>query len=1556
VSDQFYKAFEDKYRGSRELIKLRMRVYLPFTQPLLQIYPKGEALDLGCGRGEWLELISEQGFIARGVDIDDGMLQACRDRGLLVEIADAVTHLQSLPTDSVCIISGFHIAEHLPFNVLQQLFVEALRVLTPGGLLILETPNPENIEVGTNSFYLDPTHERPIPPKLLSFLAEHYGYQRWKVLRLQESDYLRGDLNPAIMRIIDGVSPDYAVIAQKLGSKLHMDLLAPAFGQSYGLTLHTLADRYQQALDQRFELIEAKIQKAEDTSHQLEAQILALYNSKSWRITKPLRWTAQQWRLILQFGFRSRAKAFVAKIKNKLVHIVVARSNSNTWTTRLGNWLVFNERRKTLVKNNPIDLAMRTPTKAISYDLNTRVFPSRPSLPESLLLNHSSDLSPSWIRLTGHLEGHYSLAIVNRNLVAALDRVNNHRCNYVPHHGDSYDEMPKLPKEQAALVSGPLNRRMPLETANDVISVVSHYPFIKDKLPAEQRGILFFWEETSVPSETVRFINDHFHLVWVAARSVKKSLLNSGCKTPIFVMPIGVDHLAENSKEPLDLLQVKPGEYMRFLHISSVFERKGPDVLLSSFLDAFTADDAVELYIKTFPNPHNHIRQLLDTLLVNYNNPARIIIDEDPLEEDRLLALYRSAHAMVLPTRGEGFNLPAAEAMAMGIPVITTGSSAQVDFCCNDTALLVKFNFAPSRSHLHASDACWLEPSRLDLKIQLQKLRQQILISDQALELKRERARSLICENYTWKNAAQGIIKTANWLKSRPKDDHDLIRLAVISPWATRCGIAEYSHELLSSMMDPEKVQLSVFCDTRTEVPPADSEVSWTVGNSDSVTQALQKIGIGNHQVVLIQHQPSLFPLTDACCMQMAALSAQGIVVMLELHATLPLLDELRLSNTAVQALMKIDRVIVHKPEDLNNLLVFGLADNVMLMPLGVVQPLEENRTEAVRKELEIPDDALVLGFFGFAFEHKGIDTLIKTIKPLELAIGRRVHLLAVSSTLDKRSENLIKCYQNLSIQLEVDKNVHWVNDYHPIEECQRLLSIVDCIIFPYKDTRESASAAVTVGLSTLRPVLVSPSEIFSDLNDLVFKMKGHDVEHIVYSVQSLITQPNVIKDRIQSQREWLNQRDWKNLSNRLHTLMRSLCRERKFENHLRQARFEWESNWALKLPKQILVDVSELYYRDALTGIQRVVRSILNELFRQPPEGYEIFPVYGNKSLGFYYTSKFDPEHKVSLRDGEPVRVESGDIFLGLDLTAHLFPEAEQQLKEFRLVGAKVYYVVYDIIPLRHPHLTVANISQTFEVWLRSLMRSTDGLVCISKTVAKDVADWMLEQATDIQPPRIGHFHLGADIEKSTPSKGLPVEAEGLFSKLSTGICFLMVGTIEPRKGHAQILSAFDLLWAQGVNCSLVLVGKQGWSVDELSQTMRQHPKLEKKLFWLESASDEYLTKIYDRADCLIAASECEGFGLPLIEAAQHRLPIIARDIPVFREVATEHAFFFKGGEPLAIAKSILNWLNLYEQDLHPKSDNMPRLSWEESTKQLLQALNLSSKTEHLNSINQNK
>lgn len=241
---QFYRAFEDRHRGSRELVKSRLAAYIPFLAPLPAVAYPCPTLDLGCGRGEWLELLGERGLVARGVDLDNGMLAACRERGLDVATGDALQALRDQPDESLALVSAFHLVEHIPFDTVRELIAQAMRVLRPGGLLILETPNPENLVVGASNFYTDPSHLRPVPPLLLDFAVEFAGFARRKVVRLQEPAALHDTPRLELINVFNGVSPDYGIVAQKAAAYPIIAAFDPAFAASYGLDLTTLAQRY----------------------------------------------------------------------------------------------------------------------------------------------------------------------------------------------------------------------------------------------------------------------------------------------------------------------------------------------------------------------------------------------------------------------------------------------------------------------------------------------------------------------------------------------------------------------------------------------------------------------------------------------------------------------------------------------------------------------------------------------------------------------------------------------------------------------------------------------------------------------------------------------------------------------------------------------------------------------------------------------------------------------------------------------------------------------------------------------------------------------------------------------------------------------------------------------------------------------------------------------------------------------------------------------------------------------------------------------------------------
>ncbi|WP_243383596.1 class I SAM-dependent methyltransferase [Geothrix alkalitolerans] len=217
----YYRAFEDAFRGSEAVIESRLEVYLPHVRKAFSGLRDPLWLDLGCGRGEWLRVLAGVGVRGVGVDGNAGMAEAARASGLEVQVGDLMDHLRGCEAGSVDGLSAFHVVEHLPLDLLVELLQEGLRVVKPGGLLILETPNPENLQVGAHTFYLDPTHRSPVPPAFLAFLAAQVGWRQGDILRLQadERDLARAKRawlgNKALMKAAESLfgPRDYALVA-----------------------------------------------------------------------------------------------------------------------------------------------------------------------------------------------------------------------------------------------------------------------------------------------------------------------------------------------------------------------------------------------------------------------------------------------------------------------------------------------------------------------------------------------------------------------------------------------------------------------------------------------------------------------------------------------------------------------------------------------------------------------------------------------------------------------------------------------------------------------------------------------------------------------------------------------------------------------------------------------------------------------------------------------------------------------------------------------------------------------------------------------------------------------------------------------------------------------------------------------------------------------------------------------------------------------------------------------------------------------------------------------
>ncbi|UNK56437.1 methyltransferase domain-containing protein [Pseudoxanthomonas daejeonensis] len=223
--DQFYADFEDRFRGDRQLVKQRSEPYLQWVRDAGVGTPDAPVLDVGCGRGEWLELLRYSGMYARGIDLNRVFVDSCRSMGLAVTEQDAIEGMRALPAGSIGAVTSMHLIEHLSFEAMIAFIDEARRVLKPGGLLALETPNPENLSVAALFFYYDPTHRNPLPPEMMRWIVESRGFEDVRIERLTHarevqapaplSDDVPGAASMNVLIGSLGVAPDYAIVARR---------------------------------------------------------------------------------------------------------------------------------------------------------------------------------------------------------------------------------------------------------------------------------------------------------------------------------------------------------------------------------------------------------------------------------------------------------------------------------------------------------------------------------------------------------------------------------------------------------------------------------------------------------------------------------------------------------------------------------------------------------------------------------------------------------------------------------------------------------------------------------------------------------------------------------------------------------------------------------------------------------------------------------------------------------------------------------------------------------------------------------------------------------------------------------------------------------------------------------------------------------------------------------------------------------------------------------------------------------------------------------------------
>lgn len=336
IDPTFYKGFDEKYRGSRSLIKSRRQVYLPYIQGIATAYPRGKAIDLACARGEWTEQLFEAGLDPVGVDADRSYAEICKQRGLKAKHAEPVVALQSLDAASELVVSGFNLVEYLSFDQLQELLGEANRVLKVDGILILETYNPEYCFVDSKRFYLDPRAYKPIPPELLTHLLQHIGFTKIKILYLNAQQNSDAQNSFGLLGDINQISPVYAVVAQKT------DLNVP---QRFDIeeiesTSLTQPVTFLQVLERQLIVLKTTTEDALKLAQDSEEKLNYIHRSLSWRLTRPLRWLDHQSYLLKKHGLIGRVKAFFDRAMTSFVNRCFNFSIKRPGLNKTGAYLV----------------------------------------------------------------------------------------------------------------------------------------------------------------------------------------------------------------------------------------------------------------------------------------------------------------------------------------------------------------------------------------------------------------------------------------------------------------------------------------------------------------------------------------------------------------------------------------------------------------------------------------------------------------------------------------------------------------------------------------------------------------------------------------------------------------------------------------------------------------------------------------------------------------------------------------------------------------------------------------------------------------------------------------------------------------------------------------------------------------------------------------------------------------------------------------------------------------------------------------------------------------
>ena len=631
-------------------------------------------------------------------------------------------------------------------------------------------------------------------------------------------------------------------------------------------------------------------------------------------------------------------------------------------------------------------------------------------------------------------------------------------------------------------------------------------------------------------------------------------------------------------------------------------------------------------------------------------------------------------------------------------------------------------------------------------------------------------------------------------------------------------------------------------------------------------------------------------------------------------------------------------------------------------LPLYRDIPKQNITTEQAKQNLHLDKDTIIISSFGGINEKKATDLIVTAFLNCSFSPDTNVKLVLVGA------ENTSPFGVTLKKQIAQHKNGKQiaVTGYTDDTEYHHWMLATDIAIQLRKDSRGESSGTLFDAMAYGKCAIVNAHGSSAEVpNHCVWQLNEEiSVTDLSQAITTLV-QDTSRRDAIGNQAlKWITTTlDKSAITNKYTTAIEASTQhpirlEYHWLNRLSNCfsnagTSEKEIQSAIKQltplrlletrsKKRILFDISTLAWKDQKTGIERVTKELAIQLMKNPPEGYQVECIQWRGDT-FYTHPDFAAElleiSNIGLTS-KPVEGIAGDLYLSIEWSPPILEHAFEEMLRMRAQGVRFYFAVHDLLPILMPQYFPAGTDQSMQQWFNAVSTLADGLLCVSHCVATDVSK-QLKQSDPANTTYIGVFNSGANFS-NTGKHTLTLQESQLTETISASapIKLLMVGTVEPRKGHQQVLDGFNELWHNHPHITLIIVGKQGWDVDHLIQQIKQHPKLNINLFWLKGCSDAVLQNLYQQSSGLIAASYGEGFGLPLIEAAQHKLPILARDIPIFREVVQHYAEFFRADNNIEMAAALAQFAQKIDQGELLNRPPMRYNSWKESAEQLIEQL----------------